>query len=215
MSRRGNTPARPRLSPAATAVQERAFEHAVRLGHPYMGGEHTLLALAGADHPASATLRAHGVTPERVEEQITRLSGGGLFGDLDRGALAAVGIDMAAISDRITRSVGPEALHRASRAAFRDPRGRWWDPRRRGGFGGAWKDGVFLPHPPGTGVIQCRKHARREAEARHDSQIGVGHLALGMLSVTDGLAPAVLAALSNVPVSELRAEIANGGQQAS
>jgi hypothetical protein len=44
----------PRLSPGARAVYRGAFEHAVRLRHPYMGGEHILLALAGADHPAPA-----------------------------------------------------------------------------------------------------------------------------------------------------------------
>jgi hypothetical protein len=206
MSRRGLAAGRPRLSPAAHAIQEGAFEHAIRLGHPYLGSEHTLLSLAGADHPVGAALRAYGVTPERVEEQITRLSACGLFGDLDLDALAAVGIDLGTVSDHLTRAAGPEALHRASRAAFRHRRARWWDPRRRGGFGGAWKDGVYLPHPPGTGVAQCLKHARFAAEAQHNPQIGVEHLALGTLSVTRGLAPAVLSALG-VSVPELRATL--------
>jgi hypothetical protein len=51
------------------------------------------------------------------------------------------------------------------------------------------------------------KHARIEGEARHDSQIGIRHLALGLLTVTNGLAPAVLAAL-DVSVPELREAIA-------
>ncbi|WP_300607357.1 Clp protease N-terminal domain-containing protein [Trebonia sp.] len=33
----------------AGAVSIRAFEHAVRLGHPYLGGEHYLLARAARD----------------------------------------------------------------------------------------------------------------------------------------------------------------------
>ena len=209
MTRRTDAPARPLLSPAAAAVQEAAFEHALRLGHPYMGSEHTLLSLAGADHPAVGVLRAHGVTPERVEEQITRLSGNGLFGDLDRDALAAVGIDMAAVSDRMTRTVGPDALHRASRAVFPGRRDRWWDPRRRGASG-VYQDGMFMPVPPGAGVGQAMKHARREAETRHDTQVGVEHLALGVLSVTGGLAPAVLSALG-VSVPELRVALSGHG----
>jgi hypothetical protein len=170
-----------------------------------LGSEHTLLALAGAYHPVGATMREHGVTPDRVEEQITRLSGGGLFGDLDRDALASLGIDVEAVSDRVTQSLGPEALHRASRAALREYRVRWWDPRRQR-VAGSRRDG-FLPIPHEAGFTQCMKHARIEGEARHDSQIGVRHLALGLLTVTNGLAPAVLAAL-DVSVPELREAIA-------
>jgi hypothetical protein len=207
MARRGNAPVRIRLAPEADAIQRSAFRHAIRLGHPYLGSEHTLLALAGAHHPAGAAMREHGVTPDRVEEQITRLSGGGLFGDLDRDALASLGIDVEAVSDRVAQSLGPEALHRASQAAFREHRVRWWDPRRVR-VAGSRREGVFLPIPPGTGFVQCMKHARIEGEARHDSQIGVQYLALGLLSVTNGLAPAVLAAL-DVSVPDLRAAIAD------
>ncbi len=35
----------------ADAIVVQAYEHAVRLGHPYLGGEHLLLALAAADQP--------------------------------------------------------------------------------------------------------------------------------------------------------------------
>jgi hypothetical protein len=49
-------------------------------------------------------LRERGVTPDRVEAEIARLAGGGLFGDLDRSALAVIGVDVdavrAAILDR-------------------------------------------------------------------------------------------------------------------
>jgi ATP-dependent Clp protease ATP-binding subunit ClpA len=206
MTRRGAGDVVGRLTPGAREIHRGAFEYAIRLGHPYIGSEHFLLALAGADHPAGAALRAHGVTPDRVEEQIVRLSGGGLFADLDRNALAAVGIDMDAVCDRVTQSLGPEALHRAGRAAFPERRGRWWDPRRRYVGPGAHRDRVFLPVPPGTGVVQFVKQARLEGQARHDPQIGVEHLALGMLSVTNGLAPVILAALG-ASIPELRAAL--------
>lgn len=192
-------------TPAARAIHRGAFEHAIRLGHPYMGSEHFLLALAGADHPAGAVLRAYGVTPGRVEEQIVRLSGSGLFGDLDRDALASVGIDVEAVVDRVSRSLGPVALHKASRAAFRERRVRWWDPRRRYVGPGAHMNGRFLP--AGTALPQILHHAHLEEQARQGSQIDVQHLALGLLSVTRGLAPSVLAALG-VSVPELRAALA-------
>lgn len=180
------------------------FEHALRLGHPYLGCEHLLLALVRADHPAADVLREHGVTPERVAEQVDRLAGGGLFGDLDRNALAAVGVDVDAVRARMTESFGQEALNRASRAAHREPAVSRWDPRRKGGGGGAYRDGVSLPHGPG--MTQCLHNARLEEQARHDAQIGVEHLALGLLSATEGLVPPILSALG-VSAPALRAAI--------
>ena len=195
----------PLLTEEARAIPMGGFEHARRLGLPYVGCEHWLIALAGADHPAAAALREHGVTPERAEEQAVRLSGGGLFGDLDRNALAAVGIDVDAVRDRMTETFGLEALSRASHAAR--PRaiiGPRWDPRRPGP--GVHANGVFLPHGPD--VRQCLRNARAEQLARHDTQIGVELLALSLLSVTKGLVPPILAALGT-PAATLRAAVAD------
>ncbi len=169
----------------AIAIAMRAYENAIRLGHPYLGGEHFLLALAGVGQPAGAVLREHGVTPGRVEAEIVRLSGGGLFGDLDRGALAAVGVDVDAVRATVEASFGQEALTRAARAAH--PKPRWFDPRPRSGAG---RDGGFLPHGPGTG--QALLGARREARAR---PAGAEDLALGVLAVSEGLVPPILSAL--------------------
>jgi len=197
----------PLLTDQARAIPIGGFEHARRLGHPYVGCEHWLLALSGADHPAAAALREHGVTPERVEEQVVRLAGGGLFGDLDRSALAAVGIDIDAVRDRLAESLGQQALSRASHAAQpRDPGGPWWDPRRRSVGPGVHANGVYLPGGPGMG--QCFRAISGEAQAGHEAQIGVGDFALGLLSVTDGLLPAVLAALGT-PAATLRAAVAD------
>jgi ATP-dependent Clp protease ATP-binding subunit ClpA len=63
-----------RFTPEARAVVAHAIEQAARLGHRYVGGEHLLLAVASAGQPASVVLCAHGLTPERVEEEITRRS---------------------------------------------------------------------------------------------------------------------------------------------
>ena len=73
--------------------------------------------------PAGAVPREHGVTPGRVEAEIVRLSGGGLFGDLDRGALAAVGVDIDAVRATTEASFGQEALTRAARAVHPKPAG--------------------------------------------------------------------------------------------
>lgn len=195
----------PLLTKEARAIPMGGFEQARRLGLPYVGCEHWLIALAGADHPAAAALRQHGVTPDRVEEQVVRLSGGGLFGDLDRNALAAVGIDVDAVRDRMTETFGLEALSRASHAARPRPIiGPRWDPRRPGP--GVHANGVFLPHGPDVG--QCLRNARAEQLARHDTQIGVELLALSLLSVTKGLVPPILAALGT-PAATLRAAVAD------
>jgi hypothetical protein len=174
----------------ANAIAEQACEHAIRLGHPYFGGEHFLLALSAASQPAGAVLREHGVTPERVEAEIVRLSGGGLFGDLDRGALATVGVDVDAVRATTEASFGREALARAARAAHRKP--PWFDLRPRSG---AWpKDGGFLPHGPGARQVLIS--ATRQAQARDATQpAGVEDLALGILAISEGLVPPILSAL--------------------
>ncbi|MGH3279355.1 MAG: hypothetical protein ACRDNW_09475, partial [Trebonia sp.] len=59
---------------------------------------------------------------------------------------------------------------------------------------GAWRDGVFLPHGPGAG--QALTSATRRARARDAAQsAGVEDFALGILAVSEGLVPPVLAAL--------------------
>jgi ATP-dependent Clp protease ATP-binding subunit ClpA len=173
----------------ANTIVVRAYEHAIRLGHPRLCGEHFLLALAGASEPAGAVLREHGVTPERVETELVRLSGDGLFGDLDRDALATVGVDIDAVRATTEASFGQEALTRAARAVHRKP--RWFDPRPAA-FNG--RDGAFLPLGPGAG--QALQRARREAQARHATQpSGVEDLALGILAISEGLVPPVLSEL--------------------
>lgn len=76
------------------------------------------VAAVTADQPASAVLCAHGVTPELVEEEIVRRvglgAGAGLFGGLDKDALATIGIDLDAVRARIEASFGPQALARAA-----------------------------------------------------------------------------------------------------
>jgi hypothetical protein len=190
------------LTADARTIAMQAYEHATRLGHPYLGGEHFLLALSAAAQPAGAVLREHGVTPGRVEAEIVELAGGGLFGDVDRYALATVGVDIDAVRVATEAAFSPGALSQAARAARRDP-GRF-SPRRRSGVFGP--HGVFLPHGPGAG--QALLGARREAQARHPAgPAGPEDLALGILAVSEGLVPTVLSRLA-VSVPALSAAIA-------
>ena len=180
------------LDQDAVAVGQRAFGHAVRSGHRYLGAEHILLALAEAGTPAGAVLREHGLTPDRVEAELARLAGAGLFGDLDRAALASAGIDVDAVRAQAEATFGRPALSRANQAVHRGPLISRWNPRRVR-VSGAERDGVFLPHS--RSAEQALHHARQEAAARHAPEVSTGHLALGLIAADDGLVPPILAAL--------------------
>src|SRR6266480_134618 len=86
-------------------------------------------AQAAAGEPASAVLRDHGVTPDRVEAEILRTVGRGQtadpLGGLDRQALAFIGIDLDVVRARIEAAFGPDALTGALPAACRSRRPAW------------------------------------------------------------------------------------------
>lgn len=163
-----------------------AQKQARRLGHRYIGGEHILLAAVSASNPASAILNAHGITPAYVEGEIVRRvgrgiaagTGAGLFGSLDRDALASIGIDLDTVRARIEASFGPQALARAdielqhrtkrprrptaSRRARLDPGralpSRLIRRRHRGADrgGNLRAPGLTPPRPPGPADAPCR-----------------------------------------------------------
>jgi hypothetical protein len=103
-----------RFTDTARQVVVQAQKDARRLGHGYIGCEHLLLAAAATGEPASAVLRDHGVTRERVEAEILRAIGrgrpAGPEGALDREALASLGIDLDVVRERIEAVFGPDAL---------------------------------------------------------------------------------------------------------
>jgi hypothetical protein len=233
---------------AAHTVTRHALEHGRRLGHSHQGGEHLLLALAAADLPVAAVLREHGLTAERVEEEIVRLEGLGpgaaLFAGLDPGALASIGVDLAAVRDRIEASFGPGALVQAGQAAHVRPRrpsglnpnnprpmppgpiDRW---RRRHARPAAPLPPI-PPAPPGlyqaagtnpAGQINrtpdawhAVRQSVREAQIRHETQVGAEHLALAVTAMETGLVPPIVSALgTSAPV--LRAAVLGRLQQAN
>src|ERR1700722_10482667 len=119
-----------RMTPEARAVFRGGFAHALRLGHRHLGCEHLLLALVAVDHPAAAVLRAHGLRPDPVEEQLVRVGGGGIFGGLDQSSLAAIGIDLDAVRERALAGFGPEELASAGRAVGANDAARRTGPAR-------------------------------------------------------------------------------------
>jgi ClpA/ClpB-like protein len=128
-----------RFTPEARAAVVQAQQHARRLGHNFIGGEHLLLAVVSAGQPASAILGAHGITEEYVETEIVRRIGLGRgagsgdvpFGGLDRDALASIGIDLDAVQARIEATFGPNAMAEADLVVQRRLTGRRGSPGAR------------------------------------------------------------------------------------
>ena len=119
-----------RFTTDARAVVSDAQQHARRMGHRYIGCEHFLLAVVGMEQPAAEVMRESGVTPPHVEQQIVRLIGLGtgtdIFADLDREALAAIGIDIDVVCARIEARFGVDALDRAAQVSRSQRRRRLW-----------------------------------------------------------------------------------------
>jgi len=233
-----------RFDQDARTLVVHASEHARRLGHRYIGGEHILLAAVSTGRPASAVMRAHGVTPELVEEEIVRRvglgAGAGLFAGLDKDALASIGIDLDAVRARIEASFGPQALISAAQAANRNLRGRPgpraprvvrdWRRRRRARRAMAAAPAprppeatgrYRAPGPPPGGHIPFTPASKkildltaREAAALDDSRIGVEHIALALTVIKNGLVPPILGA-AGASAPALRAAILDRYRQAS
>jgi ATP-dependent Clp protease ATP-binding subunit ClpA len=153
---------------------------------------------------------------------------------LDREALAAIGIDLDVVRARLEAAFGPGALDRAVLAhkramhAARRRRPAWGKGpvahlmrvrrtrrARRGAFAVPVPlgPGERLADPPPRGHLPFTPRAKkslqlslREAQALHDDYIGVQHMVLAQIALSDGLAPRILSALGASPDS-LRAAI--------
>ncbi|HSS89662.1 MAG TPA: Clp protease N-terminal domain-containing protein [Streptosporangiaceae bacterium] len=229
-----------RFTGDARGVVTGAREGALRLGHDWIGCEHLLLALTATGGAVGTILRDQGITPDRVRQETVRLAGAGrgasLFDVLDRDALASIGIDLDAVRGKVEAAFGPGAF---TAAPARHPRRRHWVHRRvrrarqarwaaaPASGGGTRAAGPARAPVPGEGsgagprrvpftprAKKCLMHAVREARAEHTGQIGVEHLGLAIVSMTDGAVPPILSALgSSGP--RLRAEILGRYRQAS
>ena len=151
---------------------------------------------------------------------------------LDREALAAIGIDLDVVRARLEAAFGPDALDRAvlaqnrgAQACRRSRRPAWRKGpvaelmrrrrARRGAPPGPRPRAVNrpLPGPAPGGHIPFTPRAKkslelslREAKALHDDYIGVQHLVLAQLALSDGAAATILSSLG-VSREALRAAV--------
>lgn len=147
-----------------------AQEQARRLQHGHIGTEHLLLALAGQEATASATvLAAHGLTPQVIVGAITaRVQPD----DLDAEALTALGINLAAVRTTAEATFGPGALDKR-------PPGR--------------REPAVAGHIPFTPrARKVLELSLREALALKHRYIADGHILLGLLREGEGLAAEVI-----------------------
>ena len=182
-----------RFTQEARTLVALASEHARRLGHRYVGGEHILLAAVSAGQPASAVLRAHGVTPELVEEEIVHRVG------LGAGP---------ACSAAWTRTRWPRSGSTWTRCG---PGSKPRSGRRRSPAPGPRPSGHIPFTPAAKKILEL---TLREAVARQDSQIGVEHIALALTTIKQGLVPQILFA-AGAPAASLRTAILDRYRQAS
>ena len=151
---------------------------------------------------------------------------------LDREALAAIGIDLDVVRARLEAAFGPDALDRAvlaqkrgAQACRRSRRPAWRKGpvaelmrrrrARRGAPPGPGPRTVSrpLPGPAPGGHLPFTPRAKkslelslRQAQALHDDYIGVQHLVLAQLALSDGVAATILSSLG-VSREALRAAV--------
>lgn len=174
----------------------RAQEQARRFGQQFIGCEHLLYGVAGAEDAVGGILRARGVTPERVDAQLAILvrhtrSAAARPADLDGDALDAIGVDLDAVRARVEQAFGPGSLDRAAagrtRRAKRDVTGHLRVTRQ---------------------ARACLKRSIRAAEAQPDGRRDTAHLALVLLGMKASAARSILTTLG-VSAPELSAEISS------
>lgn len=166
-----------RFTRAARRVARDARAHARALGHDRIDTQHLLLGVLD-DTGAAELLARWGVTAADVRAAVAVGDG-----DLDAGALAAVGVDLEAVQARVEDAFGVGALRRRSAR-----------PRR---------SDAFTP-----GAKAALELALREALALGDGSIGVEHVLLGVLAERTGPGARILVA-HGVEAPALRAAVAD------
>ncbi|MBG0833480.1 Clp protease [Planomonospora sp. ID67723] len=166
-----------------------AQENARRLHHDHVGTEHILLGLLDQPQTVSArVLGRHGVDHLRAYQAVVDALPPRPGETLDADALEAIGIDLAAIREKVEAAFGPGAL---DRPAHRNRRGRV--------FGG--RHVRFTPRAKKTLELSLR-----EAIHLKHRCIADGHVLLGVLREGEGLGARVLAD-AGIDFTALRQEI--------
>jgi ATP-dependent Clp protease ATP-binding subunit ClpA len=147
-----------------------AQEEAAALRHGWIGTEHLLLGVLRAGRGGARLLHGFGVELAPAREQVVAMIGRG-EDDIDRDALATLGIDLDAVRERVERTFGPGALS------------------RRGGCRG----GTFGGHIPFTPrAKKALELTLREGTALGARELRGEHLVLGLLREGDGVAAQLL-----------------------
>ncbi len=206
-----------RFTDPAQAVLMSANDGAKRMGHNFIGCEHILLAVASDEGEVGQLLKNMGITPPAVEREMSRLLGQPRPA-LDRQALAAIGIDIDLVEQKVDESLGPGALQAAaaagSQVCIQGGCGRWYS--RRFGRGSARRrqspqlrasaTGVQFSRPFTPRAKKCLELSLGEAHLLGVQYVGVAHIALAlsrMASEGESAAAPILRAIG-VPASELR-----------
>lgn len=188
-----------RFTDEARGVVVSSQGHARRLGHDFIGCEHLLLSLSGVDGGVGQILRSVGATPAAVEAAMGRMIGERRFQGVDRDALAAIGIDLDAVREKIEEQFGPAKMKCSQRRRRRRRRQRC-EP----GAG-------HIPFTPRT--KKCLELSLREAIALRDRHVGAEHILLGLTRVKDSVGAEILTGLG-VSLDGLRAETLNRHRKA-
>jgi len=173
-----------RFSDEARRAVALAQEEAMELRHGWIGTEHLLLGVLRTDGDGARLLKGFGVELAPVREEVLAIIGPG-EDDIDRDALATLGIDLDAVRERVERSFGRGALS------------------RRGGCGRGIL-GAQVPFTPRA--KKALELTLREGISLGARELGAEHLVLGLLREGDGVAAQVLHA-RGVALDEVRARV--------
>ena len=147
-----------------------AQDEAVALHHGWIGTEHVLLGVLRADGDGARLLADFGVDAAGVRDDVVRIVGRA-EDDIDRDALATLGIDLEVVRERVERAFGPGALSRRGHC-------------RRGVLGRAV--------PFSARAKKALELTLREATSLGERDLRGEHLVLGLLREGDGVAARIL-----------------------
>jgi ATP-dependent Clp protease ATP-binding subunit ClpA len=164
-----------RFTDSARAAVVGAQAESRELGAGAIGCEHLLVAVVAAPGEASRAAAQAGLDAAALRRALASATARSA---LDADALAAIGIDLDAVRERVEASFGPGALERRRPA----PAGR-------------------IPFTPEA--KHALERSLRAAVARHDREIGAEHVLLGVLDAMEPGGPAA-SALATLEVSPAR-----------
>jgi ATP-dependent Clp protease ATP-binding subunit ClpA len=173
-----------RFSDEARRAVALAQQEAAELRHGWIGTEHLLLGVLRADGGGARLLNDLGVELASVRDDVVRMIGRGEE-DIDRDALATLGIDLDAVRERVEKAFGAGALSRRSGC-------------RGGTFGG------HVPFTPRA--KKALDVTLREGIALGARELRAEHLVLGLLREGDGVAAKLLHS-RGLGLEEVRARV--------